>query len=414
MEEKHSINQRCATAGVCARLAGLLVLLLSALSVSVQTYAEGRAAYQSYEAGRAAYMSGDYERAFAIFEPLAKAGDSEAQKMVGIMYDYGHGVPADPEKALQWYIRSARQGQSAVQYQVGARYFRGDGVERDHEEAARWWEMAAAGGQADAQFNLGLLYSRGLSVAQDDARAAELFDQAAQQGHGQAQYSLAVMYAFGRGVEKDNVRALEWFKKSAAQGIAQAQFNLGVFYENGYDVEKDAAQARQWYEKAAAQGLSEAKDRLAQLARAASSTAKAPAEQTGADSQHADLQTGSTEQTPAEQTINSADYRVDEITSTGIRREGWVLQQPSNTYTLQIGSISNEQELIKFIQRNQIEADAAYIAIVIDGETRYNAFYGSYEDYDVAQKAIETLPPSLRRVAPWVRNFGVLKKLLEK
>jgi TPR repeat protein len=350
----------------------------------------------SYEEGRMAYISGDYKKAFSILQPLATEGDSEAQKMLGIMYDYGHGVKANSEKALLWYLRSAEQGHPAVQYQVGAKYFRGDGVKQNYQEAARWWEMAANGGQVDAQFNLGLMYFRGLSIAADDEKAAALFVQAAEQGHGHSQYSLAVMYAFGRGLKKDYYLALDWFRKSADQGIGQAQFNLGVFYENGYGVEKDIEVAKSWYEKAAAQGTAEAELKLTEL--------NSP--DTSAESVEAELVAG-----------NNAvenEYRISDIAIDGIKRESWVLSQAPEQYTLQIGSVIREDDIVNFLKDNRVTNEAAYIQVVIKEVTRYNALYGVYDSYAEANTAIEDLPKGLRKVKPWVRSFRMIQQLLNQ
>lgn len=358
----------------------------------------------TYQEGREAYIDGDYKRAFQILSPLAKAGNSEAQKMLGIMYDYGQGVKTDHKKALEWYIRSAKQGDPAVQYQVGAKYFRGDNVKQDYKEAAKWWELAANGGQVDAQFNLGLMYFRGLSVPQNDAKAVELFKAAAEQDHGQAQYSLAVMYAFGRGVEKNYATALHWFEKSAKLGLARAQYNLGVFYENGYAVDKDLTVARKWYERAAAQGLTEAKEKLTSLEAA---VPEAPEENTAAAANGVDEESQQNTQELASQ------YHTSEIASTGIKREDWVLRQPPNFYTLQIGSATDEGKLVKFIETNGLEENTAYIEVVIDGVTRYNALFGAYPSYAEAKDAITDLPEPIQKIKPWIRNFGILHRMIQ-
>ena len=382
----------------------LILLLLCAISPLAG------AADQTYEAGKQAYINGDYQRAYAILSPLAADGNPEAQKMLGIMYDYGQGVKKDSRKALDWYIKAASQGQPAVQYQIGAKYFRGDGTKQDYAEAAKWWEMAAAGGQVDAQFNLGLMYFRGLALKQDDAKAAELFRAAAEQGHAHAQYSLAVMYAFGRGVPKNYQTALEWFSKAAEQGVAQAQFNLGVFYEKGYGVKPNPATAAKWYERAAAQGLAEAETKLAALD-------SRPAGETVTDPASTDT-TPKAEPAPADTSpIAAANSTTDKpspkTTQGGIRREDWVLQQPAESYTLQIGSITKEQAVIDFIKNNGIEAQSAYIEVVIKGVTRYNCLYGNYTSYEEAQQAARKLTTTLGGVKPWVRNFGVLHKMLK-
>lgn len=333
-----------------------------------------------YETGRSAYISGDYDRALQILKPLAENGDPEAQKVLGIMYDYGHGLEKDLQEALYWYIRSAEQGQPAVQYQVGAKYFRGEGTEQDYAEAAKWWEMAANGGQVDAQFNLGLMYYRGLTMERDNFKAAQLFQLAADQGHGYAQYSLAVMYSFGQSVDKNYDIALKWFRKSSEQGVAQAQYNMGVYYDNGYGVEKDTQLARKWYERASAQGLDEATNKLLALTQSIDS--------------------------------NNQETITETVSSGGIKREAWILSQSANSYTLQIGSVTNEADIINFIKTNHIETEAAYIKVVINGVTRYNAIYGIYGDFNAANDAIGTLPAGVRSVSPWVRNLGILQKLL--
>lgn len=353
---------------------------------------------QDYESGRSAYISGDYERALEILKPLAEDGDSEAQKVLGIMYDYGHGVEKDQQQALYWYIKSAEQGNPAVQYQVGAKYFRGEGTQQDYAEAGKWWELAANGGQVDAQFNLGLMYYRGLSVERDDIRAVRLFQQAAEQGHSYAQYSLAVMYSFGQGVEKSYDTALKWFRKSAEQGVAQAQFNMGVYYENGYGVEPDIETARSWYERASAQGLEEATNKLAELTAPVEEFVAVP-EPTVAEAPQ-DIKTE-----PA--------TTVETLPERGIKRERWVLSQAPDSYTLQIGSVTNERDIIKFIEEYHIESEAAYIKVVIGGITRYNAVYGVYQDFSEATAAISNLPAGIRKVKPWVRNFGILQKMLD-
>ena len=362
----------------------------------------------TYEQGRSAYISGDYKKAFRILQPLAKEGDSEAQKMLGIMYDYGHGVTANSEQALKWYLRSAEQGQPAVQYQVGAKYFRGDGVKQNYQEAAKWWEMAANGGQMDAQFNLGLMYFRGLSIATDDEKAVSYFTQAAEQGHGHGQYSLAVMYAFGRGVDKDYAVALNWFQQSAEQGIGQAQFNLGVFYENGYGVGKDVDTARLWYEKAAAQGVAEAEKKLAKLG-SPSTVSDVEMEE------DVNMDTETLASTVKEDSTNVAEqYDMAAIAVDGIRREAWVLSQSPEHYTLQIGSVTREDDIIRFLKNNALADKAAYIQVIIKEVTRYNALYGVYENYSDANAAIESLPGHLRKAKPWVRNFRMVQQLVNQ
>lgn len=367
-----------------------LRIILSALPGLVLTWTI-HAHAQTYEDGRGAYVRGDYTHAHELLLPLAEEGNAGAQTILGIMYDYGHGVEKDEVKALDWYLRAAVQGDPAVQYKVGDRFFQGIGTEQNYREALEWWDLAASGGYSDAQFNLGLMYYRGLVTPPDFVKAADLFKAAALQENSYAQYSLAVMYSFGEGVNKSYAEALKWLEKSAAQGLAQAQFNLGVFYENGYGVENNAATARTWYEKAAAQDFAEAKAKLAGLT--------TPAED----------ETTSLAQTPV---ANS--HALDENEAHDIRQKEWVLRQPPEYYTLQLVSVLKEQDIINFIRAHGIEKESAYVAVMVNGVTHYNALYGVYQSYESALETAAEMPDSLTGFKPWARSFRVLQGMLSQ
>ncbi len=353
----------------------------------------------TYEEGKQAYLAKDYARALEILKPLAEQGNSQAQITMGLMYDYGHGVPKDATESIRWYRMAAEQGVPLVQHDLGVKYFQGQGVRQNYQEAAKWWEMSANAGVADSQFNLGLMYYRGIGIDKDFERAAKLFEAAAKQGHGNAQYSLAVMYAFGQSKPKDYAKALEWFRKSADQNVAQAQFNLGVFHENGYGVDKDMDKAREWYVLAANQGLQEAIEKLKTYKSPpgkkvpTTSLAKAVAEQQGVAEQKIQQVTGNT-------SVNELDL------------SDWLRQQPPDNYTLQLASVVNEQDIITYIKQSGLDSNAGYIKVVVKGITRYTAIYGIYDTYQSAENAVNELPGSIRNAKPWVRNTGILQGLL--
>lgn len=352
--------------GRTAGLAPAAALLLAAMWVF-----PGAAWPQSLADGAQAYADKDYEKALAILKPLAAVGNRKAQKILGVMHEHGYGVEADATEAMKWYLLAAQQGDPEVQHQVGANYFHGRGVEADQQKAATWWERAADSGQADAQFDLALLYFRGgAKVPRDGAKAAELFQLAAEQGHGQAQYSLGVLHASGRDVEQDYLAAFLWFKKAADQGVSKAQFNLGVFYENGYGVKKDPATARQWYERAAAHGLPQAREKLRQA------------------------------------------VPRDAVETAGANGNEWAKSQAPEHYTIQLISLSDEERLAAFLKQHKLWDKTVRIEIRLHGETRYNALHGVYDDYAKAQLAIAELPEVPPWVKPWVRNFGILQKLM--
>ena len=115
-------------------------------------------------------------------EPLARAGEAEAQNMLGLMYITGLGVPQDFTEAARWSRKAAEQGLAQAQSNLGAMYAEGQGVPQDDAEAVKWTRKAAEQGLADAQYNLGQHYHHGKGLRQDSAEAIKWWRRAAEQG----------------------------------------------------------------------------------------------------------------------------------------------------------------------------------------------------------------------------------------
>ena len=111
---------------------GLLAALLAAVAMAAD-----------YNAGVAAYDRGDFARALAEFKPLTERGNPGAEFMLGAMYFYGKGVPADPGVAAVWFAKAARQGNPGGQLAYGSLHIRGLGVKQDLVRAHMWLSLAA-------------------------------------------------------------------------------------------------------------------------------------------------------------------------------------------------------------------------------------------------------------------------------
>ena len=96
-----------------------------------------------YQAGVLAYDRGDFPRALAEFRPLCERGNAGAEFMLGAMYFYGKGVPADPSVAAVWFFKAARQGNASAQLAFGSLHIRGLGVKQDLVRAQMWLSLAA-------------------------------------------------------------------------------------------------------------------------------------------------------------------------------------------------------------------------------------------------------------------------------
>lgn len=108
----------------------------------------------SIDAGRRALIDSDYEQALYHFEPLARAGNTDAQSLLGNMYYNGEGVEQDYGESFLWYHLAAEQGNKNAQYLVGNMYLLGEGVKQDNDEAAYWYGKSSAQGHIAAKQNL--------------------------------------------------------------------------------------------------------------------------------------------------------------------------------------------------------------------------------------------------------------------
>jgi TPR repeat protein len=105
-----------------------------------------------FDAGLAAHERGDYATAAREWQPLAEAGDAEAQFRLGTLYRLGQGLPEDRTAAGRWYLEAAQQGHPMAMYYLGFMYLRGRGVAKDKDlaRACVWFSLAAEHGVGDA------------------------------------------------------------------------------------------------------------------------------------------------------------------------------------------------------------------------------------------------------------------------
>jgi hypothetical protein len=143
--------------------------------------------------GQRAYVHRRFEEARRIWAPLAEAGDAQAQVSLGLLFDLGQGVPADPATAYMWYRRAAGAGLAQAQFNVAVMQDSGVIGPRDAVEAARWYAKAAAQGHHRAQYNLGQLYSSGDGVPRSLTQAEAWYRVAAHGGLTAAADKLAAI-----------------------------------------------------------------------------------------------------------------------------------------------------------------------------------------------------------------------------
>lgn len=86
---------------------------------------------------------GDSVRARKDYLNAAAAGNRTAALNLGYLYRFGHGVPADPSRAVYWYRQAANLGSAHALAELGNAYYLGQGVPSNRVHAYRWYWLAA-------------------------------------------------------------------------------------------------------------------------------------------------------------------------------------------------------------------------------------------------------------------------------
>lgn len=141
-------------------------------------------AHAGFTEGANAYNANNYALALKEITPLAKAGNADAQHLLGLMYYMGRGVPQDYKQAFAWHQKAAVQGKADAQYVIGAMYYKGNAVPQDQKQAVYWFRKAAEQGHPEALYALALMYRYHVAgMPQDVVIAYMLWNLAAANGH---------------------------------------------------------------------------------------------------------------------------------------------------------------------------------------------------------------------------------------
>jgi uncharacterized protein len=128
------------------------------------------------DAARKAMQAGNFAEAYCLWRTLAEAGDADAQYNLGWMYHNGYGLAIDDRAALRWWDAAAESGFADALYAIGNLHrFGGRGVPKDPPRAVDYYVRAAQRGDDESALLLRTLIARNdRSVA---GRRAELVKQ---------------------------------------------------------------------------------------------------------------------------------------------------------------------------------------------------------------------------------------------
>lgn len=247
-----------------------------------------------------AFNKGRTIEAVRLAKPLAEAGNADALLIMGVAYQYGQGVEADPDKAVDCYRRSRKGGNPEAAYRLarilielgkeetrkearelleelaksdsgaasrilGEGSLRGwFGGEGDFEKTKFWWAKSAEAGDAAAMLALGQLYDGnfGFPDKRDPKAALEQFMKAAKLGNGAAMVAVGSRLLNGDEKIRDEKAGREWLDKAFKEGQFDACLALGDFEES---VKKDDAKAFTHYKTGAEGGQTGCMLKLAQF-----------------------------------------------------------------------------------------------------------------------------------------------------
>lgn len=88
---------------------------MASLQAPDNTEKAKKEAEKYFQKGEKQKEKGEYSEAFLLFEKAANLGHATAQRNLGEMYYYGHGVTQDTRKAYSLFEQSAKQGYKAAQ-----------------------------------------------------------------------------------------------------------------------------------------------------------------------------------------------------------------------------------------------------------------------------------------------------------
>lgn len=105
----------------------------------------------------------------------AELGSAEAQYHMGRFYELGlGGVVTNKREAVKYYRMAALQQHPGGQCNLGVCYERGIGLPADPHEAVKWYRLAVVQNCPQAHYYLGCCYRDGVAVPKDEQEATRL------------------------------------------------------------------------------------------------------------------------------------------------------------------------------------------------------------------------------------------------
>lgn len=206
------------------------------------------------------YLNGlvqkDVPLGLQLLEQAAEKNIGEALLLLGDYFFFDDDQLEQYDKGFDYYTRAEKLG--SLTEGLGMCYEFGVGVEAQPGKAFEYYQLAASKGNEEGVFRLGRCYYFGIGTEIDKSVAYGYFIEAAQHGNLLACYWVGLQLLDGDGIPMDARDGVEWMRKAADAELAGAQFKLANCYLMGDGVEENEDLALEWFERAADNGHAEA------------------------------------------------------------------------------------------------------------------------------------------------------------
>jgi uncharacterized protein len=188
----------------------------------------------------------------ATLDKKCVAGDLEACRQLGVMYQEGTGVSPDPRRATALFGQACRGGNLSACNNLGLDLAEGIGVDRNPTRASEVYQKACDGGMMLACRNLGLMVRDGRGVPIDLRKAETLLDRACK---GNVPFAcknagdLDTQLAAKSGAARWKL-AIAHYKQGCDSGDPTSCRQIGIMYLDGKGLPKSTAAAAVWLERA--------------------------------------------------------------------------------------------------------------------------------------------------------------------
>ncbi len=94
----------------------------------------------------------------------------------------------------------------------------------------------------------------------------------------------------------------------------------------------------------------------------------------------------------------------------GVRDAAWLRAQPADYYTLQLVSVSSQDRVHAFVDKQREPSEFAWYALQRSDKTLYVITYGVFATLEEARAAASDLPKEIGNLEPWIRQLKFIQE----